>query len=68
MYEGKVEVNISSGNCLPQDWMISHHGLKRVQKINSMEFLQFYPYFGSIKRRWAVRNTKIRKGLVMEIM
>lgn len=42
MYESKVEVNISGRNCLPQDWLISHHDLKRVQKINCMEFLLLY--------------------------
>lgn len=70
MYESKVEVNISSRNCLPQDGLISHHDLKRVQKINCMEFLLLYvlPYRGSIKNEWTVRNTKVHKGLVMEIM
>ena len=39
MYESKVEVNINSVNCLPQDldYLISHHVLKRVQKIQCME-------------------------------
>lgn len=52
---------------LPQDWLISHHGLKRVEKINWMEFL-LLPYRGSSKNEWTARNTKVHKGLVMEIM
>lgn len=39
MYKSEVKVNINIRNCLPQDWLISDHGLKRVQKINYMGFL-----------------------------
>ncbi|KAJ0900690.1 hypothetical protein HanPSC8_Chr08g0316651 [Helianthus annuus] len=33
------KVNISIRDCLPQDFLISHHDLKRVQKINFLRFL-----------------------------
>jgi hypothetical protein len=75
MYKNQVEVNISSVNCLPQDcdFSISHHILKRVQTKDqlygvSTTVLYVLLYRRSIKSQWTVRNTKVHKGLVIEIM
>ena len=38
MYKSKTEINIRKEDRLPQDWLISHPGLKRAQKINLIEF------------------------------
>lgn len=72
MYKNEVQVNISIRGCLPQDWLISHHGLKRVQKINRMGFWLSISVRITLtwidKNAWIVRNTKIHKGFVIGIM
>jgi hypothetical protein len=72
MYKNQVEVNISSVNCLPQDCEFWHI-LKRVQtkdQLYGVSTIVSYVllYWGSIKSQWTVRNTKVHKGLVIEIM
>lgn len=75
MYKNQIEVNISSVNCLPQDsdFLISHHILKRVQTKDqlygvSTTFFYLLLYRRSIKSQWTVRNTKVHKRLVIEMM
>ena len=71
MYKNQVEVNISRVNCLPQDsdFLISHHILKRVQTKDQLYGVSTtFIYRRSIKSQWTVRNTKVHKRLVIEIM
>lgn len=44
MYKSKTEINIRKEDRLPQDWLISHPGLTRAQKINPIEFI-IYMYY-----------------------
>ena len=69
-------INIFVKKSLLQDWLISHPGLKRVQKINPITFslsivwvnIHVLPSeWGLGKSEWMVRNTKIHKELVIEI-
>ena len=74
-----MEINVSVRIALPQGWLISQPGLKRVKKnINRMTFslsvisitihihiLQSDRQLG--KNAWMVRNTKIHKEFVIEI-
>lgn len=77
MYKSQVEENRSGKGPLPQDGLISQSSLKRAQKINRIEFSLSFVWIpihvltnGGLnkKNEWMVRNTKIHKGLVMEIM
>ena len=70
-----MEENISGRSSLPQDGLISQPSLKRAQKINPIEFSLSFVWApiherGEVeqKKGWMVRNTKIHKGLVMEIL